>query len=177
MKDLNDLLENSRRNVLFSCVAGSRAYGTHTEESDEDIRGVYALPATSYLELDPPAAQLADERQNIVYFSLLRFVDLLTAANPNLLELLFMPPDCVRTCTEEMHALILARSIFITRQCGDTHVGYAMIPHRSLFRSRSSTVAGHPCRKIEIRPDHGDCKQCHGGLRAPQVQHPFAGQE
>jgi predicted nucleotidyltransferase len=126
MKDLNDLLENSRRNVLFSCVAGSRAYGTHTEESDEDIRGVYALPATSYLELDPPAAQLADERQNIVYFSLLRFVDLLTAANPNLLELLFMPPDCVRTCTEEMQALILARSIFITRQCGDTHVGYAM---------------------------------------------------
>ena len=37
-----------------------------------------------------------------------------------------MPPDCVRTCTTEMETLIRSRSIFITRQCGDTHIGYAM---------------------------------------------------
>src|ERR1700753_3999008 len=126
MKTLSDLLQTSPRNVLFSCIAGSRAYGTHTADSDEDIRGVYALPADSFLELDPPPSLLADERQNIVYFSLLRFVDLLTTANPNLLELLFMPPDCVQTCTQEMQALIRSRAMFITRQCGDTHIGYAM---------------------------------------------------
>jgi predicted nucleotidyltransferase len=96
------LLGDFRQHVLFSCVAGSRAYGTDTHESDEDIRGVYAIPAASYLELDPPAPQLADERQNVVYFSLRRFVELLTSANPNLLELLFMPSDCVQTCTAEM---------------------------------------------------------------------------
>jgi len=126
VRTLNDLLENSRQHVLFSCVAGSRAYGTDTHESDEDIRGVYAIPAASYLELDPPAPQLADERQNVVYFSLRRFVELLTSANPNLLELLFMPSDCVQTCTAEMETMIHSRDIFITRQCGDTHIGYAM---------------------------------------------------
>lgn len=126
MKTLNELLEDSREHVLFSCVADSRAYGTHTDESDEDIRGVYAVAANSYLDLDPPSPQLADERENIVYFSLRRFIELLTAANPNLLELLFMPPDCVRTCTAEMERLIHSRNVFITRQCGDTHIGYAM---------------------------------------------------
>jgi hypothetical protein len=126
MRTLNNLLETSLQNVLFSCVAGSRAYGTHTDESDEDIRGIYAVPANSYLGLDPPSAQLSDDRGNVVYFSLRRFVDLLTAANPNLLELLFVPPDCVRTCTAEMERLIDSRHMFITRQCGDTHVGYAI---------------------------------------------------
>jgi hypothetical protein len=45
MKTLNDLLQVSLDCALFSCVAGSRAYGTHTHESDEDIRGVYAVRA------------------------------------------------------------------------------------------------------------------------------------
>jgi uncharacterized protein len=99
LKTLQDLLENFREHVLFSCVAGSRAYGTHTDESDEDIRGLYAVHAAYYLDLDAPPPQLADQRGNIVYFSLRRFVELLTVANPNLLELLFMPRDCVRTCT------------------------------------------------------------------------------
>lgn len=44
---LDDLLGHSWRHVLFSGVAGSRAYGTGTRESDEDIRGVY--PARSQL--------------------------------------------------------------------------------------------------------------------------------
>jgi uncharacterized protein len=126
MKILNDLLQMSRECVLFTCVAGSRAYGTHTHESDEDIRGVYAVPADRYLDLETPPAQLADERGNIVYFSLRRLIELLTVANPNVLELLFMPPDCIKSSTSEMDRLIHSRNLFITRQCGDTHIGYAM---------------------------------------------------
>ena len=37
--------------VLFECIAGSRAYGTSTTASDEDIRGIFAVPATSYMDL------------------------------------------------------------------------------------------------------------------------------
>jgi predicted nucleotidyltransferase len=126
VKSLTDLLTHSPDHVLFSCVAGSRAYGTQTQESDEDIRGLYAVPAAAYLNLDQPLPQLADERGNVIYFSLRRFIELLTVANPNLLELLFMPSDCVQTCTPEMESLIQSRDLFVTRQCGDTHIGYAM---------------------------------------------------
>ena len=62
MISLNVLLKDHPHHVLFSCIAGSRAYGTHTEDSDEDIRGIYAVRAASYLALNAPAPQLADER-------------------------------------------------------------------------------------------------------------------
>jgi uncharacterized protein len=175
MKTLNDLLEVSLDCVLFACVAGSRAYGTHTHESDEDIRGVYAVRADRYLDLETPPPQLADERGNIVYFSLRRFIELLAVANPNVLELLFMPQDCVKISTLEMDRLIHSRNLFITRQCGDTHIGYAMSqikkargqnkwvnqpktskpPTKEQFcyvipRERLRQTDGNPCRPISL---------------------------
>ncbi len=112
--------------ILFECVAGSRAYGTASADSDVDIRGIFALPRASYIDLAPPPNQIADARNNIVYYSLRRTIELLSAANPSLLELLFMPDDCVRVCAPEMRALLQRRALFVSRRCADTHVGYAL---------------------------------------------------
>jgi uncharacterized protein len=112
--------------VLFQCLAGSRAYGTATPESDDDIRGVFVVPASAYLMLDRPNDQLADDRNNVVYYSLRRVIELLSEANPNILELLYMPADCVRINTPEMNLLVARRDLFITKQCADTHIGYAL---------------------------------------------------
>jgi uncharacterized protein len=76
--------------VLFECIAGSRAYGTTTTASDEDIRGVFAAPIADYLALERPPDQLSDARGNVVYYSPRRAIELLALANPNILELLFM---------------------------------------------------------------------------------------
>jgi uncharacterized protein len=111
--------------ILFECIAGSRAYGTATADSDEDIRGIFALPANAYLGLQPAPPQIADARNNIVYFSLRRTIELLAAANPSVLELLYMPADCVRRRSPEMVALEQRRALFISRKCADTHLGYA----------------------------------------------------
>jgi len=112
--------------ILFECIAGSRAYGTGVSTSDEDIRGLFALPAAKYLDLSAPADQVSDDRGNVVYYSLRRFIELLTHANPNILELLYMPEDCVRRSSPEFHTLEAHRDIFISKQCADTHAGYAM---------------------------------------------------
>lgn len=112
--------------ILFECIAGSRAYGTSTAASDEDIRGIFAMPTASYLDLTRPPDQVGDERSNVVFYSLRRVIELLTQANPNILELLFMPEDCVVTQAPEMTALITHRSHFVSKQCADTHAGYAM---------------------------------------------------
>jgi len=111
--------------ILFDCVAGSRAYGTSHADSDEDIRGIFVLPAAAYLDLAPPPNQIADARNNVVYYSLRRTIELLTAANPSLLELLYMPADCVRRSSPEMQPLLQQRALFVSRRCADTHVGYA----------------------------------------------------
>ena len=125
MFGLHDLAHSRRSHVLLEAVAGSRAYGTANADSDEDIRGIFAMPAHAYLHLTPPPNQLADERNNVVYYSLRRTIELLTAANPNILELLYLPADCVRVAAPAMDALVAARSLFITRECATSHVGYA----------------------------------------------------
>ena len=126
MNSLDDLQIATPSAILFECVAGSRAYGTGLSSSDEDIRGLFAVPAARYLDLTPPADQISDDRGNVVYYSLRRFIELLTRANPNILELLFMPDDCVRKSSPEFHILVANRDTFISKQCADTHAGYAM---------------------------------------------------
>ena len=183
---LERLLTDLPHHVLFSCVAGSRAYGTQNHESDEDVRGIYAVPARDYVSLHPPLPQVADERGNTVFFSLRRLIELLAVANPNVLELLFMPEDCVRERTPEMDSVIAARDIFITRQCGDTHIGYAMsqikkargqnkwvndpkpaqAPLREAFcfiipRARLQQAEGVPCRPIPLAQTQWDLRHFH----------------
>ena len=126
MQTLTELSGGNSTALLFECLAGSRAYGTATPASDEDIRGIFAVPAQAYLRLDRPADQVADERGNVVYYSLRRVIELLQQANPNILELLFMPADCVRVMTPPMALLVQQRRLFISKQCADTHAGYAM---------------------------------------------------
>jgi uncharacterized protein len=123
---LEQLRTERQSSILFECVAGSRAYGTSTAASDEDIRGMFAIQAAAYLDLARPPDQVGDERGNVVYYSLRRVVELLTQANPNILELLFMPSDCVLKSSPEMEALVSHRHLFISKQCADTHAGYAM---------------------------------------------------
>lgn len=126
MVTLTELSTGRSAALLFECIAGSRAYDTATADSDQDIRGIFAVPAQQYLELNRPADQVQDERGNTVYYSLRRTIELLGQANPNMLELLYMPADCVRLMTPEMQLLQLQRQLFISKQCADTHAGYAM---------------------------------------------------
>jgi predicted nucleotidyltransferase len=91
----NILLEN-RPSIIFESVVGSQAYGTSLPESDEDIKGIFAVSAGEYLNLESPPSQLSDEKGDKVYYSIRRFLELAATANPNIIELLFMPPDCIR---------------------------------------------------------------------------------
>jgi predicted nucleotidyltransferase len=126
MHSLHELRSRKPSVILFECIAGSHAYGTATSGSDEDIRGVFAVPAAAYLDLSRPPDQVGDERGNVVYYTLRRTIELLAQANPNILELLFMPDDCIRKNSAEMQMLVEHRHLFISKQCADTHAGYAM---------------------------------------------------
>lgn len=126
MNSLDQLRSQQPSAILFECTAGSRAYGTTTSGSDEDIRGIFAVNAAAYLELSRPPDLLSDEKGNVVFFSLRRVIELLAQANPNILELLFTPADCVLQSTAAMQMLVAQRQVFISKQCADTHAGYAM---------------------------------------------------
>jgi hypothetical protein len=108
--------------LLFECVAGSKAYGLSTSSSDTDIRGVFVLPEQEFFGLHY-TEQLSFDNNNIVYYELKRFVELLARNNPNVLELLGIKREFIRI--EHPLFRLLTPSMFLSKRCKDTFARYA----------------------------------------------------
>ena len=122
--DLKELKQSGR--IIFECVAGSQAYGLNIPgKSDIDLRGIYINPIREYLGLIEPSKQISDEKNDTTYYSLKRFFELAQIANPNIIELLWMPEDCIKITSTTMEKLIANRDLFISKKCFHTHSGYA----------------------------------------------------
>jgi predicted nucleotidyltransferase len=89
---IEDLKKNGL--IIFECISGSKAYGLDTPSSDTDIKGVFLLPKKDFygLEYTP---QVSNETNDIVYYELGRYMELLSLNNPNILELLNTPASAV----------------------------------------------------------------------------------
>lgn len=113
----------SRECLLFECVTGSRAYGTATPESDTDLRGVFVMPKRALFGLGS-VEQVADDTNDETYYEIGRFIDLLTKNNPNILEMLYAPEDCVRFRDSLMD--LIRPELVLSKKCRDTFAGYAV---------------------------------------------------
>lgn len=109
--------------IVFECLSGSHAYGLATPESDVDVKGVFVLPEEEFYGLNY-VSQVSDETNDIVYYELKRFVELLSRSNPNILEMLYAPEDCIQIKHPLMDQLKSAH--FLTKQCKESFGGYAM---------------------------------------------------
>jgi predicted nucleotidyltransferase len=108
--------------LVFETIAGSKAYGLSTEQSDTDIRGVFILPKEMYYSLEY-TPQVSNETNDIVYYELKRFMELLSNNNPNILELLNVPDQFVLY----KHAVMdrFDPNMFLSRLCEKTFANYA----------------------------------------------------
>jgi uncharacterized protein len=109
--------------LLFECVSGSKAYGLHTATSDTDIKGVFFLSKDQFYGLDH-IDQVNNQTNDEVYYELGRFVELLIKNNPNILELLATPDDCVLYRHPIMDRLTI--DLFLSKLCKETFAGYAV---------------------------------------------------
>lgn len=116
--------------ILLEAVSGSRAYGLATPESDTDIRGVFYLPRHVWYGLDY-VPQVSNETNDVVYYELGRFVELLLSSNPNMLELLAVPEDCVRMRSPLMAAF--RAEWFVSKVCQQSFAGYA---YKQMMKAR-----------------------------------------
>jgi len=112
--------------IIYKVIAGSHCYGTNNEDSDVDIRGTFILPNEDYLGLSNPPQQVSDETNDITYYSLKRMFELIIPANPNMIELLFLPEDCILECHPIMQKLIENRELFISTKAYHTFSGYSI---------------------------------------------------
>ena len=111
--------------ILFEAVSGSKAYGTATETSDTDTRGVFILPQSTILGMSY-TPQINNQSNDTIFYEVKRLLQLLEKNNPNLLELLYMPEECILRIHPIYDLILEHRDKFITKRCRATFGGYAV---------------------------------------------------
>jgi len=120
IKELHD-----RNLIIFEAISGSNAYGTNTPESDTDIRGIFIQPLEDILKYGF-VEQVSDEKNDICFYELGRFFHLLIGNNPNIIELLDVPEDCVIFKHKLFELIEANKGMFLTSRVRFTFAGYAV---------------------------------------------------
>lgn len=109
--------------IILECLSGSRAYGLETKESDTDIKGVFVLPKHKFYGFDY-IPQVSNESNDIVYYELGRYMQLLSLNNPNILELLSTPESAIIY----KHPLLkeLTTELILSKLCLNTFGKFAL---------------------------------------------------
>lgn len=115
-------LENISSHLLLKCISGSQAYGLALPHSDTDIKGVFIQPKEEYYGLTY-TDQINNETNDIMYYEIKKFIELLLKNNPNILELLSTPDDCVLYRHSVMK--LIKPEMFLSRLCNQTFGQYA----------------------------------------------------
>jgi len=108
--------------IIFESISGSKAYDLDTATSDTDIRGVFILPKEQYYSLNY-IGQINNETNDISYYELNKFLELLAKNNPNIMELLNVQENCILY----KHPVFdkIKKEDFVSKLCKNTFANYA----------------------------------------------------
>jgi hypothetical protein len=120
--------------LVFMTIAGSKMYGTSTPQSDTDKRGVCVPPKNVVMGFARSFNEQQVPGEDTTIFALMKFMALVTENNPNIMELLYAPDDCILTTSPTWEKLRERRDAFLSAKCYHTFTGYA---HNQLKRIRS----------------------------------------
>jgi len=109
-------------------------YGTSTETSDRDYRGICIPPYEEYYHGFHKFEQYDPKGQDLTIFDLRKFVKLASECNPNIIELMFVPEENIIWCDDFGESLFAVREFFLSRKARHTFTGYA---HSQLGRIKN----------------------------------------
>ena len=108
--------------ILLAFVRGSYMYGTNTDKSDVDITFIYKQSTNDILKGNY-IEQLNIGGNDIVGYEIQRYIQLLSQNNPNILESLDIPDDCLIYKDESMN--IFDQKDWVSKLTEKTILGYA----------------------------------------------------
>lgn len=113
--------------LLYKYIRGSQVYGTNTNDSDTDIGGIFICPNEQLLDLGfDYQNEISDEKHDICWWEIGKFMKLILSSNPTVLEALFVPDDKVLYEHPIITELKKHRNMLITKQIFKPMSGYAV---------------------------------------------------
>lgn len=120
--------KNLGNRIILLTLGGSHSYGTNTDNSDIDIRGV-ALEKPEDLigfsEFDHIDKKEEVNNTDTVIYSFNKVIRLLTNSNPNVIEMLGIKEEHILQTNDIGRELIENRRMFLSKQCIGSFGGYA----------------------------------------------------
>lgn len=112
------------REVILEVRAGSHLYGTNTPESDVDIRGIVLPRIEEIIGLDRFEQKEKHGDEDVLYYSLPRYIQLLMKGNPNVIEWLFATPAGYTWVSGPGFDLLENGHRFLSKKFGLAALGY-----------------------------------------------------
>lgn len=118
--------EPDESQLVLKSIAGSHLYNLNTESSDMDIRGIF-LPSVEDLcnVSGEQNTEIADDDQDIKFYSIKKFLTLASQCNPNIIELLYLPESAILFKSNVYDELVAIRDAFMSKRAFHTFTGYA----------------------------------------------------
>jgi predicted nucleotidyltransferase len=138
--------------LIMRCVSGSQAYGMATPESDVDIRGIF-VPTMKYMLGFMNRVEQIELKPETVIYAIQKFMALAANANPNILELLFVPDDCLLDVDPLYQRLVENRQLFLSRKVRWSYVGYSCAQIHRIEVHRRYLL--HPIEHAPVRSAFG----------------------
>lgn len=104
--------------LLYKFIKGSHSQGTDIETSDIDEGGIFLSPTNNLLDLGYKYQdQIADERNDKVWYELKKYFHLLLKSNPTMLETLFIDDEFILYEHPLFKEFRAHKDMFLTKQC------------------------------------------------------------
>lgn len=113
------------KDLAILAFGGSIAYGTNTETSDVDIRGIALNPIGQLLGMDEDFEQVVNTETDTVIYSLRKIATLLTNCNPNTIEILGCKPEHYIFISDKGQVLLNNKKVFLSKKAIGSFGGYA----------------------------------------------------
>ena len=135
--------------IILLGLGGSHAYGTETETSDLDVRGIALNSKEDILGQDSGFEQFQNNETDTVIYSFNKMIKLLSGCNPNTIEILGLKPEHYFILTPIGKELVNNKNLFISKKAAFTFGAYATAQLRRLD-NKAARLVGQAQREQHI---------------------------
>lgn len=130
-------------NIQYETIMGSEAYGVSTASSDKDIYGFCIPPKTvvfphmtghimgfgptpeRFDQYSQHHMKRGDKEYDVAIYNIVKYFQLCMDNNPNMIDSLYTPINCVTHCTAVGEMVRAKRDLFLTKRSWFKFKGYA----------------------------------------------------